>query len=269
MFKLLRMDLHRLKKSKSVYICLGILLMSVAFIFVLLFLTATPRGQEIAIGIGMLDRTDVQEFGGLLSGMTVLDVCRQACIDAGGYTVVIAVLFTIFVCDDFKNGFIKNILSVHVNRWEYMGSKMLAFAIVDFIYLMGVYGFSLLFKVLLMGDSISCDNPGPVFFYLLQAWVLTMAILALVMAVCMLTRSVAAGILTSMLVGGGVIVSVLNAFLRLFDANKWLEHSIYLSLANASSVYQQPSDLAGLATGIIFLILYAVIGGMILTKKDI
>lgn len=57
MFNLLRMDLYRVKRSKSVYVCAGFLLLTTVLLFGLMWLMSTPRGQEIALRIG--DRKSV------------------------------------------------------------------------------------------------------------------------------------------------------------------------------------------------------------------
>ena len=144
-------------------------------------------------------------------------------------------------------------MSVHVNRWKYIGSKILSFAILDIIYLAASYLFTFLVN-LLMGGNIPVTRFSSVLFFLAQAWVLTMAMLALVLLVCMLTRSIAAGILAAVLVSSGVIVTLLNALLGLFHVNGWLKYTLYFSLQDAPEVYQSPADLAGLAVGIVFLI---------------
>ena len=56
MLNLLRMDLYRMLRSKSVYICLAILLMMVMVSLGMVSLVATPQGQEMARGAYLLRR---------------------------------------------------------------------------------------------------------------------------------------------------------------------------------------------------------------------
>ena len=51
MFNLLRMDLYRLRRSRSVYVCFGLLLAASVVVFVMLWLLAAPQGQEHALRI--------------------------------------------------------------------------------------------------------------------------------------------------------------------------------------------------------------------------
>ena len=268
MLNLLRMDPYRMRKGKAAYICLGIILATIALVYFLLFLMLTPTGQAAASRLGMMDFVEMEEAKALFREINLLLVFRQSNMDGGFFALVLTIYFTIFVCADFKNGFIKNIMSVHVNRWKYIGSKILSFAILDIIYLAASYLFTFLVN-LLMGGNIPVTGFSSVLFFLAQAWVLTMAMLALVLLVCMLTRSIAAGILAAVLVSSGVIVTLLNALLGLFHVNGWLKYTLYFSLQDAPEVYQSPADLAGFAVGIVFLIVYMVIAGTALSKKDI
>lgn len=268
MLNLLRMDLHRLKKSKSTYIVLGILLATIATIYFLFFLMILPSGQAIAVKLGMMTLPEIGEAKQIFMDVDILLMFKESCMDGGFYSLCISVLFAVFVCADFKNGFIKNIMSVHVNRWNYIGSKMLSFGIVNFIYLVVLLLFTILMNVLI-GGVIPASSFSSLLFYLIQAWVLTMAVLGLTLMVCMLTLNITAGILTAVFISSGVIVTMLWAILGLFGANGWLNYSLYMSLSNAKSVYQSPADLSGLISGVCFLVLYTVISGAALKKKDI
>ena len=42
MFNLFRMDLYRMKRSRSVYVCLGLLLLASAFVYTMMWLLAVP-----------------------------------------------------------------------------------------------------------------------------------------------------------------------------------------------------------------------------------
>lgn len=268
MLNLLRMDLYRIRKSKSTYICLGILLATVAIIYFLFYLMFLPNGQVIAHNMGMMTIPEITEAKDMFQEMDILVVFRQACMDGGFFPLVLSVLFTVFICADFKNGFIKNIMSVHINRWNYITSKILAFGLVDFIYLAVIYIFTFLLNVLI-GGLIPYTSLGSVLFYLIQAWVLTMGMLALILFVCMFTRNLTAGILTAVFIASGAIVTVLSLILGLFHANGWLKYTLYMSLSNAAAVYKSPADLSGVFTGVIFFILYTVLAGIILQRKDI
>ena len=69
MFNLLRMDLYRLRRSRSVYVCFGLLLAASVVVFVMLWLLAVPQGQENALRIGMLTEDGVETSRSILDGV--------------------------------------------------------------------------------------------------------------------------------------------------------------------------------------------------------
>ena len=98
MFNLLRMDLYRVKRSKSVYICFGTLLAATVFVFGMMWLLATPQGQEISLRIGMLSANEVNESNYILEGYDSLIFYRDICLDGGAYNLIFGIWVMLFVC---------------------------------------------------------------------------------------------------------------------------------------------------------------------------
>ena len=219
MFNLLRMDLYRVKRSKSVYVCFGILLIATVMTFGLLWLMATPQGQETAVRIGMLAAEDLGETSGILDGVDSLVMFRQIGLDGGMYNLVFGIWVMMFVCMDFQSGFIKNVMALYQNRWNYIGSKLASAGIVNACYLI----LHLLFVLLmnhLFGNMVPDAKWGDIAFYLSWAWLLTTAFAALLILICVLTRSVAAGALAAVLFGGGAVVMPLYSILNIFQIGR-------------------------------------------------
>lgn len=63
MFNLLRMDLYRVKRSKSLYICFLLLMLATVLVYGMMWLLETPKGQEISLRIGMITRRKQQKQG--------------------------------------------------------------------------------------------------------------------------------------------------------------------------------------------------------------
>ena len=78
MLNLLRMDLYRMRKGKAAYICLGIILATIALVYFLLFLMLTPTGQAAASRLGMMDFVEVEEAKALFREINLLLVFRQS-----------------------------------------------------------------------------------------------------------------------------------------------------------------------------------------------
>ena len=268
MYNLLRMDLYRVRKSKPVYICFGILLAATAAIFGLIWLMAVPKGQELSIRAGMLTAAEAAEFADILKGMDTLGMFRQTCLDGGSYNLIFGVWVMLFVCSDFQSGFIKNVMALCQNRWNYVGSKIMTAGIVDFCYLI----LHLLFTLLanrLFGNMVPYADLGDYVFYLSWAWLVTTAFAALVILVCVWTRSVAAGALTAVLLGSGMVQGPMYALLSMVKMGDWMKYTIYHALDQGPNRFASPSDLYVYAVGAGFLALYMAAAGILLKKQDI
>lgn len=268
MFNLLRMDLYRVKRSKSVYICFGALLIATVFVFGMMWLLATPQGQEISLRIGMLSANEVNESDHILEGYDSLSFYRDICLDGGAYNLIFGIWAMLFVCGDFQNGFIKNVMALHQNRWNYIGSKVMTAWIVDFCYLV----LNLLAVLLLnrmCGDMVPYAGWTEILFYLSWIWFVTTAFAALIIFICVLTRSVAAGSLAAFLFGSGAVVRLLLGILNMFHKGEWLKYSICMTCELGPEKYTSVKDLYVYAVGFGFLILYTMLAGIVMKKKDI
>ena len=83
MFNLLNMDLYRVKRSKSVYVCLCIFFAITVLVYWMLWLLATPGGQEKAVSIGLILAEERESAADVLSGVDSLVMFRQICQDGG------------------------------------------------------------------------------------------------------------------------------------------------------------------------------------------
>lgn len=268
MFNLLLMDLYRMKRSRSFYVCMGILIFATVSVFVLLWLMATPQGQETSLRIGMLAVGELKEASSILNDADTLILFRQISLDGGAYNVILGVWVMLFICMDYQSGFIKNIMTLYPNRWTYVGSKILTSGIVNLCYLLIQFGIVLLLNRL-FGTMLPYAKIEDSLFYLAWAWLLTTAFSALIMLVCVSTRSVAAGALAAVMFGSGLIVVPLHTLMSLFHMGDWTKYSIYFSLAFGPNQYSSLQDLQVFVIGIIFLVLYLTATGIVLKKQDL
>ena len=268
MFNLLRMDLYRMRRGKSVYVCLGILLVMVAATLFMVSLVATPQGRELAMRIGMFTAQDLAEEPDIMEGVDTLVMLRQSGIDGGMYNMVFGIWVVLFVCMDYQSGFIKNVMAVHQKRWNYVVAKIMTAGIVNGCYLVMQYGVVLLVNKLL-GHMAPVAAIGDVLFSLSWVWLLTTAFAALVIMICVWFRSVAAGALAAVLLGTGMIVGPLSSLLNMVHMGDWLKYTIYLTMDMGPAHYTALSDLYVYGVGAGFLVLYGWIAGIVLKKQDI
>lgn len=267
MLNLLRMDLYRMKRGKSVYVCLGILLMGIMATLCMVWLMGTPRGQETAMRLGMFTAEDLAGLD-VMEGVDTLVMLRGTGMDGGTHNLVFGIWVMLFVCMDYQSGFVKNIMAVHQNRWNYVASKILTAGIVNIGYLVIQYLFVLLMNRLL-GNMAPCSALGDVIFYLSWAWLVTTAFAALVIMVCVWTRKVVAGALAVVLLGCGMVQGPMYALLNMLHMGDWMKYTIYHTLDLGASRYTAPADLYVYGVGVGFLVLYAAIAGLVLKKQDI
>ena len=75
MFNLLRMDLYRIVKSRSMYVCFGIVQVFAVMSVMLLWLLG--KGHEFAVMLGMSDYGGQQSLSGMLNGLDLISVFRR------------------------------------------------------------------------------------------------------------------------------------------------------------------------------------------------
>lgn len=108
MFNMLRMDLYKMTKSKSVYICLAVLLSIEVLCFAMIWLIVTPEGQKASQKMGsMIVYSEEEEGGEWAEGQDILSMYREANMDGGVYYLIYGIAITLFVCMDFQGGFVK------------------------------------------------------------------------------------------------------------------------------------------------------------------
>lgn len=278
MMNLLRMDLYRLLRSKSVYICLASLMAASLLCFWMVWLMGTPEGLETAARIGMsgivgTEGANIQwsvseAESSILDGYDILLMFREIGMDGGAYVLLFGIVIVLFFCSDYSSGFMKNIMSLHRRRWTYIASKLMAAAILDLCYLTIEFCFCLLLNKL-FHNLVPAAPAGDILFYLCLSFVVTMGFAALFLLVCTFTRSASAGILAAVVFSCGLLVTLVSYITGLFGWNQWVSYTLYHNQTYAPSTYSGIGDLKGYAVGAAFLVLYAVASTAVLTRKDI
>ena len=270
MLNLLRMDLRHMLKSKSFYICLGILIVTTLFTFILFSVLVNPELLQIAIDndfaiIRGYSTNDIKESFGDLD---MLNLFHQGNISGGILVTMTGIITTLFVCSDFKNGFIKNILAAHENKWNYILSKMLVISIINFFYIAFTFLLSL-FANAVTGNYFIYNNFNDTFLYIITIWMLCNGLCSLVLFICIAKRSEGAGIGGAIIFGSGLAMMILNLLLSIFDLESILDYTLYYNLSYAPFTYSKIADFRGLIVAVIFVVFYTSISKVILSKTDI
>lgn len=246
MLNLLRMDLYRIFRSKSFYICLGILLIDLGF---------TASGNAADTSAALKDASLLEVFG-------------QGIISNGSYAVLLGILSSLFICVDFESGFIKNIMTAHENKWDYVLSKTISTCIINFLFLAITFLASLLLNVI-SGGLFRYSSAPDVMFFLFSAWMLVNGFLALNLLIGVLTRNKAAGIAVTVCINSGMIVALLTNVLGLFGLDRMTNYTISMNLVSLPSSFSGEYNLKPFLTGLIYFIVYTIISKIVLSKRDI
>lgn len=266
MLNLLRMDLYRIIRSKSFYIIFGILLIAEAISFGTLFMvTHADTGTLSHIGITV---SNVGDANAALTNLSLLDTFRQSMISGGGYAVLLGILSALFICIDFESGVIKNMMTAHENKWDYVLSKTISICIINFLYLAITYLAFILLNAVSGGPFKSSSVPD-VLFFLLSAWMLVNGFSALTLLIGVLTRSKAAGVVLAVCVNSGLIVTLLSGVLGVFKLNWLMDNTIYMKLMALPSSFDGTYGLKPLLTGLIYVVVYTILSKIVLTIRDI
>lgn len=268
MFNLLRMDLYRIKRSKSFYICFACILATIFLSYLLVYLLATPGGQDTALKIGMMDMSELEEGKSMIEGMDLLAMFREANMDGGMYSLILGIAVTLLVCGDYQGGFVKNIMPLHRERWTYIASKLIAAGILNFLYLTLSFASNVLMNVLFSRMVPGGDWKGTL-FYLGWAWMVTTGFAALIILLCVLSRSTTIGVVGAVLGGSGLVVILLSSIMGQFHLGGWLEYTLYYNLTYGPSAYTSIGDLKGAAVGLVSLLVYTAIAMAAIVKRDV
>ncbi len=101
----------------------------------LIWLMMTPEGQKTSVRITMITLEESKNAAQMLEDIDFVTFFRQIGMNGGMYSILLGIWLMLFLCSDYQSGFIKNIMALHQNRWSYIGSKLIAAAIVNFLYL--------------------------------------------------------------------------------------------------------------------------------------
>lgn len=269
MLNLLRMDLYRLFRSKAFYICLGIIAFTTLFTFGMMYIFTNPDMMQRAAEWGM-DISQVYTDAKMqkaFSHTTLSDIFQQTNINGGMLLVITSILAVIFFCSEHSGGFIKNIMASHTNKWDYVLSKLLCLSIINFLYLASTYLLDVVLNAL-VGNYFQNNALPDTLLYLLTLWIVSNGFSALTILVCVCTRSLAASMVTAIVISSGLIVLILSPLLGLFHVNGILSYTMYFRFTTAPQHYLAPGDFVGMAVGVLFTILYTIASKMIISRQD-
>lgn len=281
MINYIKMDLFRLFKSLSFYICsAGLLLMIIMTISEVRAIEKTGREQWVEeAGINENDEEDEDNIA--ICGVSVdslkaadkgtLSGCMNSLYSGNAIASVVLLIVSIFICNEFSGGYIKNTITIPKHRWYFNISKLVTALVVIVIeniiaILAFMFAIKFLFKEIIIGDITQLIG------YLALETLLLLGMSAIIILICNIVRSKAAGIVCSLLLGMQVVIlPIIFVFCNLlkFEQAKVVK---FLLTMTSSSIVPNPGrqvTIETLALGAGALLIYTLLSNLVISKKDI
>ena len=262
---LIRMNIYRFIKTKSVYI----LLLITAIIVGLLTMDQISGAAAVDYEIMQQAGIDMEESAvGItlaVTPVTSVGVMSTELIGSGIVLVFTAIFAALFHNAERAGGYLKNLNSCAGAKEQVFFAKVIP---VMLYVLLNLLIIPLVVKVLGMPgmDILTKDF----MIYMVVEWLLHTAYGIFVLMIMEVTRNLVAGILSGIFVGMGVSVMLIGFVENAFHGNGIISGHMLVQMARVLTLENIMSSLIpALITGVISFVLYLVIGTLTFKKKDI
>jgi len=222
MNKIFKMDMHRLLRSPVFYVSIiFITIMAVALVM---------SGMSTSLD-GLLGVAGAETSMGMDEGAAFM----TSAMGAGVIFILISIILTLFVCKDYSGGFAKNIFTVHSNPWDYIGGKMKSMAVTSG-FLLVLYTIESIVSLAIFGGSLALT--GGIFgliIFLIEKWLVSLALSAVILLVVLFTRNIAWGVLAGFLIATGGLTMGASLFGQMFGID-WLSTIFSVTISGTSQL---------------------------------
>lgn len=253
LFCLLKMDLHRLVRSKAFYVMLALCIVFPVMMF-------TSMKGNVGSAADMIAPTTIQTSGNPLSSMSGIAML----------TIMTGIFLAIFIGTEYQTGFIKNIMTVHADKKEYILSKAVVAMIVT-VSLIALYLVAISVVGAFSGMPLRLPSAGGFILLLLERIITSIAFTFMFIFLNVTFRkNYGFAILLSCVLGIGIVSMLLNLLSGLSPFFMWV---------NRLTVYGAGSYATLLPNGLTFLnillvsaawsALYIFLSSVMLQKRDL
>lgn len=220
MVNLLSGELYKLRKSKCFLICVALTVVSVVFMYGMLFLANEIQEGQIENGtagvVVIEENTESLESESVFEDTGIIEVLQAV---LGGFVAFIAVVFNaIYVIGEFGHGAIKNVVGKGHSRGKIFIVKYVSCILATVIMLATGAILNLALGCICMGtDSVNGAMLKDYTIYTLLMSGLIVAISSLVIAISEISRNLAVGISIAVCIVGGISSIIFKAIDLLFD----------------------------------------------------
>ncbi|MFT4145695.1 MAG: ABC transporter permease subunit [Mobilitalea sp.] len=284
MLNVIKMDLYRLIKTRSLYV---ILMIIAAFMMLNVYMlqreievlsfkqTETDNTQEVL----KEDTTENVNLGisydpsSLIRLDTTLLDEVEVMLTSGIMLLFTGIFVVIYVCGENTSGYIKNLVTCTKRRWYIILSKTVAMSV--FVL------FELLVVLIMTGiassifiDSITLNISGHLLQYLGLQFLLHTAFAVIIIMVSVLTRSTAISMIISICLCSGIGSLVIGFISKLNINGHYIGAKLpdYLITTNVQTLMSTPSSemsIRVIAVSAIAILAYNLISCVVMEKRDI
>lgn len=282
MYNIIKMDINKMFKTKSMHIC-HIVLVAIVVLFGILISAVVNMDYETGKNAGfrltisdesgpenmqeMSEETYYEMLDGLKEEMNVNEFISMQY--SGIMASILMIIFLgIFICSELEIGFIKNIIPIRNSRISLIVSKNIVIFI--FLIIQAIVGFgAAIIASILVSGTVKILAPILIIKYLGIQIILRMAFASLLILISYLFKSKALSITIGVLLTmdiHGMVLQLLDKVIA-SDKIKLLSLSLVNHMKRANINEKNPARMIILA--LVFIILYNFTSMMVVRKMDI
>lgn len=197
MINIAKMDLYRVFRSTSFYVSL---------IFIMMMGFGMSAGQE---------QLTLNNLMGIPGNVSPDDAFMMSMMGSGTLSIILSVILSLFVHSDFSSGYIKNIFSIHSNIKDYFFGRIISFSILSLLFQFIYIIIAILALTVFMGKVTIEGTILGFIIFVIEKWLLSIAFIALILFVMLITRKGVWGIISGFIVGTGGITMMLPSLATL------------------------------------------------------
>ena len=292
MVNILRMDFYRAVRSKSFWILLGSLVVlgliamgSISYMLSPEFMqtmqnasgAAASSGFQFGISTPGGEQIDMSEVSQsidqaqyMLSGLTPMALIGNIFMNGGGLACLFVVFIAIFFAAEFENGFSKNVFTASPSRTVYLLTRAVEIVLFAIVFTLVTAAATLAGAAIFGIETVAASTGDMALWFALVVLVLSgMGMLTALFV--WLTRKMAAAIAIGIVVGSGLVVSIVQALLSLFpDIEHLGDFTLYACMRSLGVGLDGGLSVAHIAAvSLVFLVGYAALSLLILKKTDV
>ena len=252
MLNLLKMDLYRLFRRKTLYVMIAALS---AVTLSMLFL-AEPSTLTISSILGVMNGVSMDNFMTAANGLGLV------------YTLM-CIMLSFFVCDDFSSGFAKNIFTVHAGKFDYISSKIVSMMAGSAVLMVVSLVESLVFCAI---SGVAVGSVGGIALFWVEKWILSAPFAAAILFLSLWVRNKGLGFLFACLLGtGGLVMGIQWGFeaLHFPYASQVLSFTMYGASTIPSLTFQMGEVPHIVLAAVVWVVFYSALSAVVLKKKDV